>query len=134
MDEDNPEFVAKQGEIVLRGQSLEIPQPSTYSAKGVTLQEEQPAVFELCRYLAKDNREALLATENERRVSIPPDMKQIMLLDDWHHPDLINGQSPSQTDTFQRIASVLAKNAPGLNFSEEAANNHWRNWPEGGTL
>lgn len=134
IDEDNPEYVVKQGEIVLRGQSLAIPQPSTYTARGIVLQEEQPAVFELCRFLAHDNREALLATENERRVSIPPDMKQIMLLDEWHHPDLINGQSPSQTDTFKWIASVLAKNAPELNASEEAANNHWRNWPEGGTL
>lgn len=133
-DEDNPEFVAKQGKIVLRGQSLEIPQPSAYAAKDIVLQEELPAIFELCRYLAHDNREALLATENERRVSILPDMKQIMLLDEWHHPDLVNGQPPSQTGTFQRIANVLEKNAPKLYFSEEAVNNHWRNWPEGGTL
>jgi len=134
IDENNPEFVAKQGEILLRDQPIQIPHPSAYETKGIVLQEEQPAVFELCRYLAHDNREALLATESERRVSILPDMKQILLLDEWHHPDLINGQSPSQTETFQRLASVLEKNSPGLNSSEEAVNNHWRNWPEGGTL
>lgn len=134
IDEDDPEFVAKQGEILLRGQPLEIPQPSAYATKGIVLQEEQPAVFELCRYLARDNREALLATEKERRVSIPPDMKQIMLLDEWHHPDLVNRQPPSQTYTFQRIASVLEGNRPELFSTDEPVNNHWKNWPEGGTL
>lgn len=134
IDEENPEFVAEQGEIVLRGQSLEIPQQNAYATKGVILEEEQPGIFELCRYLAHDHREAVLATETERRVSVLPEMKQIMLLDEWHHPDLANGQAPSQTETFQRIASVLEKNEPELFSTEEPVNNHWKNWPEGGTL
>ncbi len=134
LDKDNPELVAKDGKIILRGQPKDIPQPSAYAAKGVTLGECQPAVFELCRYLAHDNLDALLATETERRVSILPEMEQIMLLDEWHHPDLANGQSPSQTQSFQRLASVLEKNAPELYGASRPANNHWGNWPEGGTL
>jgi hypothetical protein len=133
-DKDNPEFVAEQGEIVLRGTSLKTPQSSAYATKGVILEEERPAVFELCRYLAHDHREAMLATETERRVSVLPEMRQIMLLDEWHHPDLANGQAPSQTETFQQLASVLERNAPELYSAEEPANNHWKNWPEGGTL
>lgn len=134
LDDENPEFVVEQGEIVLRGQSIAVPQSSAYATKGVILEEEQPGVFELCRYLANDHREAVLATESERRISILPEMKQIMLLDEWHHPDLVNGQNPSQTETFQRIASVLEKNDPKLFSTKESANNHWKNWPEGGTL
>ncbi|QUS56848.1 DUF7003 family protein [Pseudovibrio brasiliensis] len=133
-DERNPEFVAEQGEIILRGLSLEIPQVSAYAAKHVILEEEQPAAFELCRYLAFDHREALLATKAERSVSVPPEMKQIMLLDEWHHPDLVNGQAPSQTKTFQMLASVLEWNAPELYSVEEPLNNHWKYWPEGGSL
>lgn len=134
IDDENPEFVVEQGEIVLRGQSLEIPQPNAYATKGVILDEEQPGVFELCRYLAHDHREAVLATKGERHISILPEMEQIMLLDEWHHPDLVNGQTPSQTETFQLIASVLEKNEPELFSTVEPVNNHWKNWPEGGTL
>ena len=134
IDDENPESVVEQGEIVLRGQSLEIPQPKAYATKGVILEQVQPGVFELCRYLAHDHREAVLATESERRVSILPEMKQIMLLDEWHHPDLVNGQTPSQTETFQLIANVLEKNEPELFSTVEPVNNHWKNWPEGGTL
>ncbi|WP_166415778.1 DUF7003 family protein [Cochlodiniinecator piscidefendens] len=94
----------------------------------------KPGVFELCRYLAHDHREAVFASETERRVSILPEMKQILLLDEWHHPDLANGKAPSQTETFQRIASVLEQNEPKLFSTDEPVNNHWKNWPEGGTL
>ena len=50
-------------------------------------------MFELCRFLAHDHREAVLATETERRVSILSEMRQIMLLDEWHHPDLAIGHA-----------------------------------------
>jgi hypothetical protein len=134
IDEENPEFVVKQGELVLRGKAYEVPEPSTYAGKGIILKEEQPSIFELCRYFAHDHREAMLATEVERRVSILPEMKQIMLLDEWYHPDLSNGQAPSQTETFQLLANVLEKNNPRLYSTVEPVNNHWENWPEGGTL
>ena len=134
IDEENPEFVAKKGEIVLRGKSYGVPELSLYADKGIVLEGEQPSIFELCRYLAHDDREALLATEAERRVSILPEMKRVMLLDEWHHPDLVNGQAPSQTETFQLLARVLEKNDPEHYYTDEPVNNHWKNWPEGGTL
>lgn len=134
IDEENPEFVAEQGEIVLRAKSYGVPEPSAYAKKGIILEEEQPGVFELCRYFAHDHREEILATESERRISILPEMKQILLLDEWHHPDLANGQAPSQTETFQLLAKVLEENNPKLYRTDEPANNHWKNWPEGGTL
>lgn len=134
IDEENPEFVAKQGEIVLRDKSYGVPELSSYADRGIVLEGEQPGIFELCRHFAYDNREAMLATEAECRVSVLPEMKQVMRLDEWHHPDLINGQAPSQTETFQLLARVLEKNNPKLYSTDEPANNHWRNWPEGGTL
>ncbi|UWR13773.1 DUF7003 family protein [Sulfitobacter sp. M368] len=134
MDQENWEFVAGNGQIVIRGQSVDIPQTNAYSSKGVDLEKAQPAVFELCRFLAHDHREELLATETERRVSVLPSMKQIMLIDEWHHPDLVNGQTPSQTETFRQLARVLEANDTTLYSTAELPNNHWKNWPEGGTL
>jgi len=134
IDEENPEYIIASGQISLRGKSIDVPAPSAFASVGVELEAEQPAVFELCRFLAHDHREAALATEAERRVSILPEMKQILLLDEWHHPDLVNGHAPSQTETFQQIARVLEANDPGLYSNGEPRNNHWKNWPEGGTM
>lgn len=134
MDREKLEFVAVNGEIVMRGQKVNIPRPNTYSSKGVDVDEAQPSVFELCRFLAHDHRQELLATESERRVSVLPSMKQIMLIDEWHHPDLVNGQPPSQTETFRQLARVLETNDTALYSPAEQPNNHWKNWPKGGTL
>lgn len=134
IDEENPELVVEKGEITLRGHLIDVPVPSAFASKGVELEAEQPAVFELCRFLVHDHREAALATETERRVSILPEMKQLLTLDEWHHPDLVNGETPSQTETFRQLASVLEKNDPNLYSTVEPPNNHWKNWPEGGAL
>lgn len=134
MDQDNPEQVGKWEKLKIREEVLDLPDNAAYTIAGIDLEGDDPAVFELCRYLAHICPEALLATESERRASIPPDMKQVMMFDEWHHPDLANGQLPSQTKTFQSLATVLKKNDPALFDTPEAANNHWRNWPEGGSL
>lgn len=134
IDEDNPETVVFQGEIELRGRVLNIPINSDYGAEAIELESNRPAVYELCRFLASRYRNDILALESERRVSILPDMKEVLSLDDWHHPDLAIGQAPSETETFRQIASVLANNDSKLFLNTEAPNNHWSNWPEGGTL
>jgi hypothetical protein len=134
IDPDNSEHVGMLGKISLRDELLERPKKVSYDTAGVNLGEGKPAIYELCRYLSHTHRSAVLATESERRISIVPEMEQIMMLDEWCHPDQVNGQLPSQTKTFQNLATVLEKNDPSLYVASEPANNHWRNWPEGGSL
>ena len=131
---DDQEIVEPSAAIILRGQRIEVPDTKSYAANGIALENQQPLVFELCRYLANLDTNAVLATETERRVSIAPDMKQIMVFDSWHHPDLAGGQRPSQTETFQKIAAALEKNSPDPYTPVEPSNTHWQNWPDGGTL
>ena len=50
----------------------------------------------------------MLATAQERRVSVLPDMAQILQLEDWHHPNVVdNADRPTGSETFQQLAQVL---------------------------
>uniref|UniRef100_UPI003B52815D DUF7003 family protein n=1 Tax=Roseovarius indicus TaxID=540747 RepID=UPI003B52815D len=134
IDVEDPERVAAEGRLVLRGREMPLPERGAYAAAGIDLLEARPLVFELCRYLAAMHREEVLATEAERRGNIAPDMAQVMVLDDWHHPDLAGGELPGDTETFRQLAEVLATGDASIYTAPETGNTHWRNWPEGGRL
>jgi len=55
-----------------------------YAQRGVAVENPpRVRVFELCRFLADVARDSVLATANERRVSVLPDMTQILQLEEW---------------------------------------------------
>jgi hypothetical protein len=135
-DAECDEFVADDAaEISVRGQAIRLPEVEEYARHGIELQEPpRVQVFELCRYLADVARDQVLATPQEQRGNILPDMDQVLQLDEWHHPDLLNAERPSRLETFQQLASVLAYGDPSLYRPSQSPNTHWRNWPEGGSL
>ncbi|WP_165063640.1 DUF7003 family protein [Paludisphaera rhizosphaerae] len=122
-------------EVSVRGRLLRLPPASEYLKHGIEL-EDPPhiKVFELCRYMAAVGRDLVLATPQERRVSLLPEMKQILLLEEWRHPDLAAGERPSEVDAFRQLAQVLATGDPEQYQPTESANTHWSFWPVGGTL
>ncbi len=130
------EFVAGDAtEVVVRDQPMSLPTADQYERCDIELEiPDQIQVFELCRFLAHDMRESVLATEAERRMSVPSEMRQILQLEEWHHPDVVVGDCPSQSETFQQLARVLATGDAALYRPSRSPNTHWRNWPEGGSL
>jgi len=136
-DDENDEFVSEDATLIrLRGQEKPLPSIDEYTRRGILL-EDAPRirVFELCRYLADSARQEVLATSNERRVSVPPEIPQILQLEEWHHPNVVDDDDrPSGSETFQQLAKVLATGDVRLYQPSQAPNTHWRNWPEGGTL
>ena len=85
-----------------------MPEPHEYEAIGIELQDAPKArVYEFCRWLAACQRDRALATADERRVCVPPELVQVMLLDEWHHPNLVEGDVASSSETFRSIAAVL---------------------------
>lgn len=77
-------------------------------------------------------RERVLATEAERRVSVPAELDEILRLEEWNQPDLVNEELPSGSETFQQLAAVLAtRNIAGY-APRDAPDTHWSNWPDGG--
>jgi Family of unknown function (DUF7003) len=123
-DRDNPEYLRVDGgPIEIRGQRV----PVTAHA-GDPLED----VF---RLLVPEHRDLLLADETELRRRIPADLPRILVLEEWWHrdPDRYD-QLPSETETFQQLAEVLATGDLARYRPSMAANTHWSNWPESGSL
>jgi hypothetical protein len=135
-DAEHGEWVTEDAkEVIVRDQPIPLPSLDEYARHGIELEEApRVQVFELCRYLADVARDQVLATPQERRISILPDMEQILHLDEWRHPNLIEEELPSDLETFQQLAKVLCTREPELYRASEKPNTHWRNWPEGGRL
>jgi uncharacterized protein DUF7003 len=145
IDQDDPEFVAEAATgLTLRGKTIQLPNHMAYLRAGVTLSDptalivqEPPRVqvFELCRVLAHEHRDAVLAKPGERRVNVPAELRPLLTLDEWAHPDVKEDtERPSRSVTFQQLARVLVSGDVSAYRPAEASNTHWRNWPEGGTL
>ena len=136
IDHENGELVANSAtHVLLRGKEISLPTVSQYRDFGIELlNPHRVHVFELCRFLAATQREDVLATENERRVSISPNMKQILQLEEWNHPDVVVGVRTSGSETYRQLAQVLARGDSSLYAPSQPPNNHWRNWPDSGTL
>lgn len=136
--QDDLDFVVADlsREIILRGQRQPIPSIDKYKQRGIALENPpRVRVFELCRYLADVARNSVLATAEERRLSVLPAMMQILQLEEWHHPNVVDPEErPSRSQTFQQLAMVLATGNTGLYQPSLPPNTHWRNWPGGGSL
>ncbi|MEK6700666.1 MAG: hypothetical protein AABZ53_00240 [Planctomycetota bacterium] len=123
-------------DIVVRDTTVRLPEPSLFAEHDIALIESpRVLVFELCRYLAGVARDKVLATAQERRVNVPPELDQVLQLEEWHHPDVVDDSArPSWSETFQQLAKVLETGDVTLYRPTQVPNTHWRNWPRGGTL
>ena len=122
-------------DVLVRGRTLALPPRAAYAQHGIALEDRhQVQVFELCRYLAATARDSVLATRDERRVSVFPSMEQILQLEDWQHPDLAGSERPSDNQTFQQIAELLATGELDRYRPTAPPNTHWKHWPDGGQL
>jgi hypothetical protein len=134
--DDNGCVAEAATEFMLRGRQQPIPSLGEYEQRGITLEDPlRVQAFEFCRFIADVSRDSVLARADERRVSIPPGMTQILQLEEWHHPDVkVSEDRPSGSETFQQLAQVLVTGNVSLYQPSRAPNTHWKNWPEGGTL
>ena len=122
-------------DVLVRGRAVPLPPRAAYAQYGIELEDtHQVLVFELCRYLAATARDSVLATRDERRVSVFPSMEQVLQLDDWQHPDVAAGERPSDNQTFQQIAELLSTGELDRYRPTAPPNTHWKHWPEGGRL
>jgi hypothetical protein len=122
--------------LVVRGVPKPMPTPEDYSVAEIEMSAApRITVFELCRALASTARDDVLATTAERTVNLPAEMHQILKLEDWNHPDIVDDVNrPSTSETFQQLAQVLVSGDTRLYKPTVPPNTHWKNWPEGGTL
>lgn len=135
-DEEDPELVSEDAmEVKLRGNVFELPPAALYAKHGIEISEPpRIQVFELCRFLGAVRRPQVLGLPKERRVSVFPELKEILVLAQWNHPDVAEDERPSGNRTFQQLARVLETGDVSLYRPTEKPNTHWSHWPDGGTL
>nr|WP_167666528.1 hypothetical protein [Micromonospora narathiwatensis] len=120
-DPDEPETY-RGGPVVVRGQPIAV------------AAEPGEDLVDVLRQLVPRHRELLLADEGELRRRIPADLPEVLRLDQWNHPDVASGLRPSESETFQQIADVLATGDVSRYAPSLPPNTHWSNWPESGSL
>jgi len=132
---DIEDVAADATDVILRGTQVRLPSLDDYEGLGIPLSHSrQVRVFELYRYLAATHRSAVLGTDDERLTSVLPGLPELLLLDEWHHPDLVNEELPSDTEAFRQLAQLVLAADPSLYAPTEPPNTHWSNWPDGGSL
>jgi hypothetical protein len=136
-DTEHWQFLAEGSRsVVVRGQKLPIPAIDEYARYGITL-TRNPRIkcYEFCRLLAAIAREKVLATPSERRENVLPELRQIMQLEEWNHPNVVDDEDrPSGSETFQQLAQVLVTGDVNCYRPTLEPNTHWKNWPQGGSL
>ena len=135
-DPDDAEVVAQSArEIRVRSEVVALPRLEEYKSRGIQLQSPpRMQVFELCRYLAETMRSQVLATADERRVSVPAHLRELLVLEEWRHPDVTEGELPSKSESFQQLARVLENEDARAYRPTKPSNTHWSNWPDAGLL
>lgn len=121
--------------VLLRGQLVEFDlSPAALKHKGIELFDGQPDAVTVMRSLLPEHRNLLLASDAELAARNPHGLPLWLRLDEWHHPDLVKDELPSQSETFQMFADAIATGDKSKYRPTKAPNTHWKNWPDGGTL
>lgn len=133
-------------EIMIRDQSVPLPSSKEEYKKWIPdLAPSSDVHFrDLARYLAYEHEALMRASDEEKRMCIPDDIPLLMTIDAWNHRSYsfyrngqdahVTGTVPSSHETFQLIAETLAHQDPKKFKPTVAPNNHWKFWPEAGSL
>lgn len=123
-------------DLRIRDQVVEVSRdPAFYAAREVELAEPpRVGLEELLRALVVDHRQLLFASDDELAARLAPAPPELLRLDEWRHPNLADGELPSQCEAFQQLAQALVAGDPDLYRPTHPPNTHWSNWPEGGAL
>ncbi|GAA2488641.1 DUF7003 family protein [Winogradskya humida] len=119
-DVDEPEMY-HGGPVVIRGQAIAVDA------------EPGDELVDVLRELTPEHRELLLADEGELRRRIPADLPEVLRVDKWHQPDVVE-QRPSESEVYRQIAEVLATGDLSRYAPTQPPNTHWSHWPDSGSL
>lgn len=133
LDIGEEEDVIEGSSLVVRGATLPTPTLAEIETAGITpSQPPRVMVFELCRWVAIDDRDLVLTTNEERRRNIPAALQQIFWLEEWNHPDLAGGKIASNSQAFRQLAAMLESGNLAPYRPTVPPNTHWSFWPKGG--
>ncbi len=126
--------VIKQVEI--NGETIQICHDiNKYKELGIEAYRSKPGIEDFVRYVWETQKDALLAKEKDLRTCLPDDLPILGVIDEWYHDEQIPYEAkPSDFETYQLIADVVAEGDLNLFKPSLPPNNHWRSWPESGGI
>lgn len=149
IDADFEELSPSATHIQLRGKQVEIPVDKESYPEWIPdiLTREYPETIsfeDVARYLAFQYEVECRATMDELRTCLPDESSLPLIghIDQWHHREYHNyaggnepsGERPSSYETFPLIADVLVSGDMARFQPTEEPTNHWRHWPDAGSL
>ena len=104
-----PYLNPKAKSILVRGQQIPIIfDRQHYKLKAIDLEHEDKITpWEFLRGLIPEHSNLFWVTREEISTKIPKDLSVFMILDSWHHPNLVEDEKPSETETFQQLADAI---------------------------
>ena len=118
--------------IRIRGQVVPLDlSPAALKQKGIRFSKKLGLQGEHVVWsLLPEHRDALLATEKEKRRRLPKGLPKFMQLEEWNHPPLFDddGMYPSESETFCTLADAIEKGDPACYRPKLRPNTHWRKW------
>lgn len=122
--------------INIRGQEIPVvTEYKHYRSKGIEFEHDGKITpWEFMRSLIPEYSNYFWWNKTEISTKIPSDLPVFMTLTNWHHPNLLMQEKPSDTQTFQQLADVIVSGDIKMYKTNESHNTHWTNWPEGGKL
>ena len=102
----------------------------TYESMRADVGRFKLSTWDLVRGLVPGHRDALLSTDTERRAGVADGLRQLLQVEEWDHPRLLDGELPSGCESFKLVARVLATGDPGAYQVTEPPNTHWSRWSQ----
>ena len=129
---------SKQGQIIIRGTALK------YDPDFITnefrephnLIPKPPNMEDIFRFLDTNYTSLFRATDPELKQCLSQDLPKLLVINEWFHITygIMDGPAPSEIETFQQIAEVIATGDIANWKPTLKPNNHWKNWPFAGGL
>lgn len=116
--------------LVVRGTTVGVSHDrARYKSLGITLKNsEHIFVFELLRALVVEHKDLFLFSDEQLRKILPPGIQKVIQLEEWHHVGQERWEKPSESETFQMLAKVLATGDPTGYRPSLPPNTHWSHW------
>lgn len=130
--EGSPIFALRDGVKAVRVRGREIAVPKSigeYGEVGVHLDfPPDVQVQEFLQWLAAVHGPAVFEPDEALLGHLTEPLPLVLRLHEWYHPAIPARELPSQTETFQQIAEVLATGDPTGYKPTKPPNTDWRNW------
>lgn len=116
--------------VKVKGKTIHFtPQREDYTEAHVNLEDSSYPGFKiLCLLVSLMPNELFRSDDALLKACNRSNLPRFLQLNDWHHPDLFNGERPSNCEFFSSLAQSIAEDNYQLLHQIQAVNSRWYHW------